>query len=210
MSDLFCTPQFPNSANAWSINKSGSIDLVRVDSVSFSPTQRTTSNFRFPRNHDRRTFETRLHFKVFPCLIKNDPLEKDDPRLTSFVLGELSEEEAAEVQSLVAQSPELESAVEEIRQTVSLLGAAYQSEERLSLLDSQKAILADAGNDEAMSVRKQATAEKFAMSPVVKKPWVSIALAAGLLGLLVGGGFYFGNTFADPMVAEHEGDFEKI
>ena len=142
---------------------------------------------------------------------KNDPLEKDDARLTSFVLGELSEEEAAEIQSAIAQSPELENAVEEIRQTVSLLGAAYQAEAPLSLLDSQKAELVEARGDEAgVGLASVGIGKAADSSPrSTRKPWLPIALAAGLLGVLVGGAFYYNNLPTDPALVKRLEVFES-
>jgi anti-sigma factor RsiW len=52
-------------------------------------------------------------------------IDQNDPRLTDYVLGELSATEANEIEQAIQNSPELEAAVEEIRSTVGLLGDAY-------------------------------------------------------------------------------------
>ena len=107
-------------------------------------------------------------------------IEKNDFRLTSFVLGELNDAESAEIQTAIDSSPELQAVVNEIRQTVDLLGAAYQAEEPLSLLAEQKAALAMTGADPSVAGSRSSSG----------RPWLPIALAASLLGLLVGGAIY--------------------
>ena len=49
-------------------------------------------------------------------------IDPNEPRITSYVLGELSASEAAEIEQAMQSSPELEAAVEEIRSTAGLLG----------------------------------------------------------------------------------------
>ena len=71
----------------------------------------------------QQTVETPFH--NYFTLKTNPMIDQDDPRLTSYVLGELSAAEAAEIEQAIQDSPELEAAVEEIRSTVGLLGDAY-------------------------------------------------------------------------------------
>ncbi|MDR1140612.1 MAG: von Willebrand factor type A domain-containing protein [Planctomycetaceae bacterium] len=55
-------------------------------------------------------------------------LTKSDPRLTSFVLGELSETEAHEIQTAIHADPNLQTEIEQIRQTVKEIETAMQNE----------------------------------------------------------------------------------
>ena len=49
------------------------------------------------------------------------PFDPDDPRLTAYALGELDAADRAEVEALLADSPEARRFVEEIRATARLL-----------------------------------------------------------------------------------------
>ena len=64
-------------------------------------------------------------------------IEKNDPKLTAYVLGELSTSENAEIEAAIHKSPELAAAVEEIYDASEMLGDAYESEEKLSLFGEQ-------------------------------------------------------------------------
>lgn len=56
------------------------------------------------------------------------PIEPHDPRLTAYVLGELTQPEAAEVVQALETSPELRAVVDELRETTVELMAALQAE----------------------------------------------------------------------------------
>jgi Ca-activated chloride channel family protein len=62
----------------------------------------------------------------------------DDPRLTAYVLGELDQHERAEVQAQVRQSPELQRAVQEIRETAQLLSEEFSRETAPGLTNEQR------------------------------------------------------------------------
>ena len=68
-------------------------------------------------------------------------IDKDDPRLTDFVLGELDAQSHAEIQAQIDQNPELAAAVAEIQQVVGLVGESFLSEPALQLTDAQKSEL---------------------------------------------------------------------
>ena len=55
-------------------------------------------------------------------------LSPDDPRITAYALGELEGDEHALIAAAVAQRPELQSAVDEIRRAAEELTAALASE----------------------------------------------------------------------------------
>ena len=109
-------------------------------------------------------------------------IDNDDPRLTSFVLGELAPAEHGLIEQAVLASPELAKTVEGIRQLTEVLDAAYQLEEPLHLTQDQRAEL------DAMQKIERRLGEQPAFSD---RSWSPLALAATLLGLLVAGSFLF-------------------
>ena len=135
----------------------------------------------------------------------SNKIKKDDPRLTAFVLGELDQADAGQIQTAVSNSPELAGAVDEIRMAVELLGTAYQSESPLALLDQQKSELArvvsgEAGDATTTIGRKPDGLDRQDAYPTgaatrKSRAWLPIAIAASLIGLLVGGTFHFYDDF---------------
>ena len=161
----------------------------------------------------------------------SNTIKKDDPRLTAFVLGELSAADTEQIQNAVSNSPELANAVEEIRNVVGLLGQAYQTESPLSLLDQQKSELARVasqessehqinGSSDELVAAKSAGSSEAGSSEVgsssgsarskKSRPWLPIAIAASLLGLLVGGAFYFDQAGNDQNVAAKMKQIEPL
>jgi len=65
-------------------------------------------------------------------------IEKNDPKLTAFALGELDETEQAAIQTEVERSPALRQAVDEIRETAGLLTKELQGEARIGLSKDQR------------------------------------------------------------------------
>ncbi len=120
-------------------------------------------------------------------------IDPNDPRLTSYVLGELSASEAAEIEQAMQNSPELEAAVEEICSTVGLLGDAYLGEEKLSLRDEQKVSLKEKQSVTASSHRRW-----WAIA-------VAVSLASVLLGVIINGGYFKNEKMrSNPAVARFE------
>lgn len=111
-------------------------------------------------------------------------IDKNDPRLTRYVLGELPEKDTAEIENAIHDSPELAAVVEEIRQTVGLLGDAYAEEQSLSLHDDQK-------------VELPATAKK------TNSRWRRFALAASLAGAVACGFFAYSNKLGYERLANN-------
>lgn len=71
-------------------------------------------------------------------------IDKNDPRLTAYVLGELGSAEAARVEAAIDESDELKLVVDEIQRTTELLTLQFSQETELSLTSTQRAeILAD-------------------------------------------------------------------
>ena len=60
-------------------------------------------------------------------------IDKNDPKLTAYAMGELSADEAREVEQSMANSPELATAVDEIRATILSLESAFADEPPLEL-----------------------------------------------------------------------------
>ncbi len=132
-------------------------------------------------------------------------IENDDPRLTAFLLGELGELESAQIQEAITNSPDLEIAVSEIRQMIGLLGVAYASESPWALLDEQKTELARAEIDSNVDLRPRESVVLGSDQSATRssRPWLRIVLAASLLGLLVGGGWYLKDiVLEDGLVAK--------
>ncbi len=65
-------------------------------------------------------------------------MDRNDPRLTAYVLGELDERDLAEVQAAIAKSTELQSEVERIRETTSTLANHFQAEPMVELSEQQR------------------------------------------------------------------------
>ena len=102
-------------------------------------------------------------------------IDKNDPRLTAYVLGELSVAEVAEIEQQIQDSPELSEMVAGIRGLGGELTAAYGSEESLSLSTEQTKTLhskqTPAKSDEA-------------------RRWLAVATAACLAAIVFGGWFW--------------------
>lgn len=65
-------------------------------------------------------------------------IKPDDPKLTAFVLGELSDDEVKEIAAQVAKSVELQEAVAEIEQAASLLTDQFAMEPQQHLTEVQR------------------------------------------------------------------------
>ncbi len=113
-------------------------------------------------------------------------IDKNDPKLTAFVLDELSAEERAQVQAAIDASDELAAEVEAIRAAKSMLEDVFAAEAGLSLSDEQKAVVESAS--EAGHVNKQS--ETMVPGKASRRRWVSLAVAAGLAAVLIGGAIY--------------------
>ena len=115
-------------------------------------------------------------------------IDKHDPRLTDYVLGELGEQESARIEAEIQASDELKHAVAEIQQAKIWLSAAFESEPELSLLPEQRAsILESARQSRGGGV----TAASTLANPFGSQRLAVLATVAALLMLLVGGGLYF-------------------
>ena len=73
--------------------------------------------------------------------MSDTPITPDDPRLTAYVLGELSDAERETVEAHLTTSPACRRAVEELRATTVLLDEALQSEPVTTLTDTQRSAI---------------------------------------------------------------------
>lgn len=121
----------------------------------------------------------------------SNPIQPDDSRLTDFVLGELSPELTHQIEVSIKESPELAAAVQEIRQTVDLLGLAYRSEEPVGLLASQKDELNQVATSSELA--QPASVVKSTESSGASRSWWGMTITAALMALLVGGALYLAN-----------------
>lgn len=117
-------------------------------------------------------------------------IEKNDPRLTDFVLGELDSQESQRISAEIESSSELQQAVAEIEQTTQLLGQAFEAETKLQLSDDQRSQLLRAANEPSVSLPQPS----FQSSWHKVRLWVA-GVAAALVCMLAGAVYFsgFGN-----------------
>ncbi len=77
----------------------------------------------------------------------------DDPKLTAYVLGELTTEERAEIEAALAESPKLRAEVDALQNTAKQVDVALASEKEPSLSSSQSRALAQAMNPKLEKTR---------------------------------------------------------
>ena len=90
----------------------------------------------------------------------------DDPRITAYVLGELDPDDLAQFESELANSHALQIAVEEVRETVGGLEAAFAAEE---------------AQQPVVSARSHSSENKLADSRLARRRWVLGSIAAVLV-----------------------------
>ena len=121
-------------------------------------------------------------------------IDKNDPRLTQYVLGELDDRDALAIENAIADSPELQSVVEEIREVTVALENEFQSELLPSLLREQVSeVVSVAGGENGDSVRRRGVSSKevdikvsVPRRPTIRIYWgaaiaVSIVILSGAL-----------------------------
>ena len=125
---------------------------------------------------------------------KNDPNQNfqeqpDDPRVTAYVLGELSADEVQQFEQAMQQSPELTTAVSEFRSTIQSLESAFGDEPPMSLSDQQKSEI-----DSAVVSKNELASNSSITQQAVARPWLRWIMAAAIGGILIGGGFFLKGT----------------
>ena len=125
-------------------------------------------------------------------------IEKNDPRLTDFVLGELDARDSELISGAIENSAELRQVVAEIEQTTQLLGQAFESEPPLRLSDQQRKALLEAADQNVVTC-----ATPTAASGLFANRWILSSVAAALV-CLIGGVLYFSDLFDPGNVAMTE------
>lgn len=130
-------------------------------------------------------------------------IDKNDPRLTAFVLGELNEKESAEIQSALEQSAELQSAVQEIRLTIELLTQQFANEPSASLTAQQREeIFAATPSVNTKHEVKDHSSPSNVSTRRSMRPWLIGVIAAGLVTIL-GSLIYQTVEWSDLFIADH-------
>ncbi len=105
----------------------------------------------------------------------------NDPRITAYVLGELSDAERAEVEALCASDPAMAATVAEVRMLAERLADHFAAEPVLSLSDQQRQALRAAAADAVLPTAPAAGPTSHG------RQWQRWALAATVLFMLAGG-----------------------
>ena len=92
-------------------------------------------------------------------------LEKDDPKLTAFALGELPPAERAEVEKALAEDPALQAELEAIQSLSSALGEALAAEPLPKLAETQRAAIEAQAGGAPGSASAAAPASASAAAP---------------------------------------------
>ena len=141
----------------------------------------------------------------------NPILDTNDPRLTAYVLGELAPTEAAEIEAALQSSPELRTAVADIRRATEAISNVFMTEPSLNLTPKQKSeLLTEAEavtnfdvHSTAANVTPAVTGEFYRPTSTSNAHWLKIAIAAGLAGAMLGGAYYF-STIGRPTIASSD------
>ena len=104
-------------------------------------------------------------------------VDPNDPKLTAYALGELDEDERAQIEAQVAHSEELRRTVDEIRDTAKVLTEELQSEPVLSLTSDQRQVI----EANAVEVDGGSTTTPGKRPLIFRRWWIPTALAASLL-----------------------------
>ncbi|MEM7456805.1 MAG: hypothetical protein AAF456_20850 [Planctomycetota bacterium] len=135
-------------------------------------------------------------------------IDKNDPRLTAFVLGELAREEHDEIKSAVDASDELKAVVDEIRETIDSVQSVYAAQPECGLEEKQRAeILAATSGGKPQRATAAATGKASAGISGLKAGLVALAavLLIGITVVLVNPGLV--DNFVSP-VAQTNGTSE--
>ncbi len=130
-------------------------------------------------------------------------IDANDPKLTAYVLGELSDNERAEVEAAIAQNEQLRRVVNAIRETTGILAAelgtatsaALSNEQRTAIVEQYEqhsGVLADAGSLTLLSTRAAGFSPRGASEKNAKRnPWrIWLPLSAAASLILVAGWYY--------------------
>ena len=126
-------------------------------------------------------------------------IDPNDPRLTAYVLGELTSSEMTEVENAIQASPELAVAAEQIRAMTGSLSDAYRDEAQPSLSEAQKSVL----------TKSAVAAEPAKSRSDESRRWLAAAVAACLATVIFGGWFLMDDwttiSMGEPSMSQPEG-----
>ena len=112
-------------------------------------------------------------------------IDKNDPRLTAYALGELEESERAEIEAAVNNSESLRRLVADIRATADLVTAELKAESALGLSDEQRAAV------EAKLAAAEAQGATPATIPMPRRTrWSGRAALAASVALMIGASYW--------------------
>ena len=119
----------------------------------------------------------------------NPTFNPEDPRLTSFVLGEIDDSDRAEIEQLLETSPEAQAAVKEIEETIGVLKEGLASEPTPELTAEQRAVV----EEQLAGGTVTAASETASKRPGARFGKIAGAVASvAVLGIIV--------TFATPQL----------
>ena len=112
-------------------------------------------------------------------------IDKNDPRLTAYALGEVDDQVRAEVESAIASSPELQSVVSEITRKADLLKEVFASD--LKQAESETSFVVTGGRSDSSesNSRTPVPALKKRSNWVVWSTACSIAVLAGSIAVIL-------------------------
>ena len=108
-------------------------------------------------------------------------INSDDPRLTAYVFGELDDADRSEVESALAESPELQAEVDSIRQTAALLEDGLQTESAPALTDSQRAAIHEESSAPSVELADRSKDRKHGR----RRRYAAAITMAGILALFL-------------------------
>ena len=142
--------------------------------------------------------------------------DTNDPRLTAYVLGELAPAEVAQIEAELQASPELRATVADIRRATETISNVFLTESSLHLTPEQKSeLLAKAESvtnfdvhSAAANVTPSITGEHYRPTSTSAAHLLKIAIAAGLVGVMIGGAYYFSKTDKPSIAASDKAVLE--
>lgn len=138
--------------------------------------------------------------------MSNEPFSTDDPRLTAYILDELSPSERAGFEAELAGNPQLQAELREMQQAAAQVFAALQSEPEIGLTARQVETVRTAAAGEPVPpapprVTLARTRGSFSVRPSIAAPAVVLA---GLV--LVTAALILSARFPQPELADRPGD----
>jgi Ca-activated chloride channel family protein len=103
-------------------------------------------------------------------------IHEDDPRITAYALGELSKEEAADLESKLSANPKLQETIASVQETAGILKQALSEEPAVGLTKQGRAAIEMRINTHEIDIASGKRTSRFA-----KVIWITSGLAACVL-----------------------------